>query len=71
MIKAAEGKTIRYETHKLINSFWKKEELPEEWKKSIIVPIYKKTDKTYCSNYRGISLFSTTYKMLSNIPLSV
>jgi hypothetical protein len=45
------GKTIRSEIHKLINSIWNKEELPEQWKKSIIVPIYKKDDKTDCSNY--------------------
>jgi len=44
--------------------------LPEEWKELIIVPIYKKGDKTYCSNYRGISLLPTTYKILSNIWLS-
>jgi hypothetical protein len=44
--------------------------LPEEWKESIIVPIYKKGDKTDCSNYRGISLSPTTYKILSNILLS-
>jgi hypothetical protein len=37
MIKEGGG-TIRSEIHKLINSIWNKEELPEEWE-SIIVPI--------------------------------
>jgi len=41
--------------------------LPQKWKGSIIVPIYKKGGKTECNNYRGISLLPTTYKMLSNI----
>jgi hypothetical protein len=52
---------------KFINSIWNKEELPEQWKESIIVSIYKKGDKADCSNYQGISLLSTTYKILSNI----
>ena len=46
-----------------------KEELPEQWKELIIVPIYKKGDETDSSNYRGISLLPTTYKILSNILL--
>jgi hypothetical protein len=50
------GRTIRYEIHKLIISIWNKEDLPEEWNESIIVPIYKRGDKTDCSNYRGILL---------------
>ena len=65
----AGGKTIRCEIHKLIIFIWNKEELPEEWKESIIVPIYKKGDKTKFSNYRGISLLPNMYKILSNILL--
>ena len=63
------GGNMCCQIHKLINSIWNKEELPEEWKQSIIVPIYKNGDKTDCRNYRGISLLSTTYKILSNILL--
>jgi hypothetical protein len=56
--------------HKLINSVWNKEELPDQWKESIIVPVHKKGDKIDCNNYPGISLLSTRYKILSNILLS-
>ena len=70
LIKAGD-KTICQEIHKLIVSIWNKEELPEEWKESIIVPIYTKGDKTDCNNYRGISLLPTTYKILSNIIINV
>jgi hypothetical protein len=41
LIKAG-GRTIRCENHKPIISIWNKEELPEEWKESIITPLYKK-----------------------------
>jgi hypothetical protein len=61
----AEGATMRSEIQKHINSVWSKEELPNQWKESIIVPIYKKGDKTDCS--QGISPLSTSYKMLFNI----
>jgi hypothetical protein len=64
------GREICSEIHKLINLIWNKEELPDQWKEPIIVPIYKKGDKTDCSNYRCILLLSTTYKILSNIVLS-
>jgi hypothetical protein len=63
LIKAG-CRTIRSEIYKLTNSVRNKEELPEEWRESVIVPIYKEGDKTDCNNYRVISLLSTTYKIL-------
>ena len=69
LIKAG-GKTIRCEIHKIIISIWNKEELAKEWRESIILPVYKKCDKTDSSNYRGISLLPTMYKIVSNILLS-
>jgi hypothetical protein len=44
--------------------------LTKEWRDSIIVPVYKKGNKTDCSNYRGISLLLVTYKILPSILLS-
>ena len=61
------SRTIRCESHKLINSVWNKVELPVVWKESIISAIYKKGDKTDHSNGRGISRLSTMYKILSII----
>jgi len=63
MIKAG-SRTIRSEIHELINSIWNKEELPEEWKELIIVPLYMKGNKTDCSNYRGISFLSDMHNIL-------
>jgi sorting nexin-29 len=59
LIKAG-GRTIRCAIHKLIIAIWNKEELPEEWKESVLVPIHKKGDKRDCNNYRGISILPTT-----------
>jgi hypothetical protein len=62
----AGGETLHSEILKLMKLIWNKEELPHQWKESIVVPIHKKGDKTNCSSYRGVSLLSTSYKILSN-----
>jgi hypothetical protein len=67
----AGGEILLPAIHKLINSIWNKEELPNQWKEPIIVPIHKKGDKTDCNNYRGISLLSASYNILSNTLLKV
>jgi sorting nexin-29 len=69
LVKAG-GETIYSEIHRLICCIWNKEELPQQWKESIIVTIYKKGDKIDCNNYRGISIFSTAYKILPSILLA-
>ena len=63
------GSALYSEIYKLVLAIWEKEIVPEQWKESIIVPIFKKGDKTNCSNFRGISLLLTSYKILSNILL--
>jgi hypothetical protein len=62
VIKAA-GKTICSEIHKLIKSVCNNYKLPEQWKESVIVPIYKKGDKTVTiAAYRSFQLHTKFYK---------
>jgi hypothetical protein len=61
--------TLCSEIHRLICYVWNKEELPQQWKESIIVQIHKKVIRQ-CNNYQGISLLSTAHKILSNILLA-
>jgi hypothetical protein len=35
----ARGETLRAEIHKLIKLIWSKEELPYQWKESVVLPI--------------------------------
>jgi len=51
----------------LIKLIWTQYKMPEEWSMGIIQPIYKKGDKLESSNYRAITLFNITYKVLSGI----
>jgi hypothetical protein len=38
----AGGEILLSAIHKLINSVWNKEELSDQWKQSVIVPVHKK-----------------------------
>ncbi|PSN38267.1 hypothetical protein C0J52_16903 [Blattella germanica] len=69
MIKSG-GEKLKEKIHRLLSLIWKQEALSNEWKESIIIPIYKKGDKTDCNKYRGISLLSTSYKILTNLLVS-
>jgi hypothetical protein len=67
----AGNETLVSVIHKLITSIWNKKELPDQWKECIIVPIHKKGDKTDSNNIMGHLLLSASYKILSNIVLSL
>ncbi len=42
--------------------------MPDDWKKAIIVPLYKdKSSRSECSSYRGISLLSVPGKVYGRI----
>ena len=44
------------------------EPMPEEWRRSVLIPIYKnKGDAQCCGNYRGIKLMSHTTKVWERI----
>jgi hypothetical protein len=42
----AGGEMLLSAIHKLVNSTWNKEQLRNQWKETIIVPIHKQSDKT-------------------------
>jgi sorting nexin-29 len=52
---------------RLVGLIWTNETTPEEFKIGIICPLHKKGDPMQCSNYRGVTLLSTTYKIFSQI----
>ena len=53
---------------RLFNKLLVGEWIPEKWRKSVLIPIYKnKGDVQCCGNYRGIKLTSHTIKVWERI----
>ena len=53
--------------HKSCRRIWETEQIPDDWGKAVIVPIFKKKDKLDCANYIGISLLSLVGKVFCSI----
>ena len=52
----------------LMEKIHQEENMPEEWRDSVIVPIYKeKGDIQECGNYRGVKLMSHTMKIWEKV----
>ena len=52
---------------RILQKVWNQEQIIDEWRTSIIVPLFKKGDAELCDNYRGISLLSIPSKVLAKI----
>ena len=53
--------------HSICQKIWKTQQWPQNWKRSVFMPIPKKGNVKYCSNYHTIALISHTSKVMLNI----
>ena len=45
----------------ICQQIWKTQQLPQDWKSSIFIPIPKKDDAKECSNYHTVALISPVF----------
>ena len=56
---------------KIVNHVWSTEQIPEDWRKGIILPFWKrKGDALTCSNHRGITLLSIPGKTFARVVIN-
>ena len=53
--------------HSICQQIWKAQQLPQNWKRSVFIPIPKKGNAKECSNYRIIALISHASKVMLKI----
>ena len=53
--------------HSICQHIWKTQQWPQDWKRSVFVPIPKKSNAKECSNYRTIALISHVSKVMLQI----
>ena len=51
--------------HSVCQQIWKTRQWPQDWKRSVFIPIPKKGNAKECSNYHTIALISHTSKVCS------
>ena len=49
--------------HSICQQIWKTQQWPQDWKRSVFIPIPKKGNAKECSNYRTIELISHASKV--------
>ena len=53
--------------HSICHEIWKTQQWPQDWKRSVFIPIPKKDNDKECSNYRTIALISHAGKVMLKI----
>ena len=53
--------------HSICQQIWKSQQWPQDWKRSVFIPIPKKGNTKECSNYRTIALISHVSKVMLKI----
>ena len=53
--------------HSICQKIWKTQQWPQDWKRSVFIPIPKKGNAKQCSNYRTIALISHASKVMLKI----
>ena len=53
--------------HSICKQIWKTQQWPQDWKRSVFIPIHKKGNAEECSNYCTIVLISHTSKVMLKI----
>ena len=53
--------------HSTYQQIWKTQQWPQDWKRSVFIPIPKKRNAKECSNYCTIALISHTRKLMLKI----
>ena len=53
--------------HSIWQQIWKTQQWPQDWKKSVFIPIPKKGNAKACPNYRTIALISHADKVMLKI----
>ena len=53
--------------HSICQKIWKTQQGPQDWKRSVFIPIPKKTNPKECSNYHTIALISHASKVMLKI----
>ena len=53
--------------HSMCQQIWKTHQWPQDWKRSVFIPVPKKGNVKECSNYRTIALISYNNEVMLNI----